>query len=130
MLSVRNIGIRAFTLCNKLSDLEWCERLDTIQRGAFNSCPELKRIVLPLKDNMIEEGTGLFAVFDECPQLATVELVGWIHSTVASLHMESWRIEMMDEINRVNQVLPNIGAEQKTGAIRQWMESVIRKHDH
>eukprot|EP00985_Skeletonema_marinoi_P008220 scaffold3680_cov80-Skeletonema_marinoi.AAC.1 len=44
--------------------------------------------------------------------------------------MESWRTEMIEEINRINQVLPNTPANEKTAAIKQWMDSVIDKMDH
>jgi hypothetical protein len=44
--------------------------------------------------------------------------------------MESWRTEMKEEINRINQVLPNIDTQQKTEEIKQWMDSVIDKIDH
>jgi len=43
--------------------------------------------------------------------------------------MESWRSEMIAEINRINQVLLNATADYKAEAIRQWMESVIDKMD-
>eukprot|EP00986_Skeletonema_menzelii_P011564 scaffold5994_cov75-Skeletonema_menzelii.AAC.1 len=121
--SVRNIGECAFDGCEELSDVEFGEPLETLQESAFNACPKLKRIALPLKDDMIEDD-----VFFDCPKLAAVDLVGGIHNTVASLHMQSWRNEMIDEINRINQVLHTTGDE--TGAIRQWMETVIERLDH
>ena len=37
---------------------------------------------------------------------------------------------MTAEIIRINQVLPNTHAEEKTEEIRQWMESFIDKMDH
>eukprot|EP00985_Skeletonema_marinoi_P017746 scaffold9811_cov147-Skeletonema_marinoi.AAC.4 len=67
--------------------------------------------------------------FINCPDLTTVHLVGAIHNTVASLHLESWRNEMEDEINRINQDLPTIGGG-KSAAIRQWMSSVVSQIDH
>ena len=36
---------------------------------------------------------------------------------------------MMDDINRINQVLPTI-TEGKTSRIQQWMRSVIHRLDH
>eukprot|EP00577_Skeletonema_sp_RCC1716_P027014 CAMPEP_0113397590 /NCGR_PEP_ID=MMETSP0013_2-20120614/14475_1 /TAXON_ID=2843 ORGANISM="Skeletonema costatum, Strain 1716" /NCGR_SAMPLE_ID=MMETSP0013_2 /ASSEMBLY_ACC=CAM_ASM_000158 /LENGTH=151 /DNA_ID=CAMNT_0000282211 /DNA_START=421 /DNA_END=876 /DNA_ORIENTATION=+ /assembly_acc=CAM_ASM_000158 len=68
-------------------------------------------------------------VFSFCPKLTTVGLVGGIHKTIASLHLESWRHEMKDEINRINQDLPTHAAG-KTPLVRDWMESVIDKIDH
>eukprot|EP00986_Skeletonema_menzelii_P001711 scaffold468_cov133-Skeletonema_menzelii.AAC.3 len=127
MPTVRTIEVGAFGNCNELSDVECGEELGTLQRGAFDNCPKLKRIVLPLKgDNMIGD-----YVFGECPLLTTVDLVGGIHNTVASLHMESWRSEMMNEVNRINQTLPTItSAFGKTPKIQQWMRSVIHRLDH
>ncbi len=126
MPSVGTIGERAFTDCYELSDVECGEYLETLKDGAFRHCQKLKQIVLPLKDNIMIEGE----VFFGCPKLHTVELVGDIHDTAASLLMESWRNEMNDEINRINQELPNTASWQKTEVIQQWIESVIRQLNH
>ena len=67
-------------------------------------------------------------VFACCSKLTTVDVVGGIHNTVASLNMEIWRNEMTDEINRINQVLPTITGEE-TRAIQRWMRSVIDRLD-
>ena len=123
MPSVRTIGVRAFACCYNLSDVECGEGLMTLNEATFAGCYELKRIALPLKDNMIED-----YVFDGCVKLSTVDLVGGIQNTVASLHMESWRHEMTGEINRINQTLPTSG-RHKTGAIQRWMRSVINRLD-
>ena len=69
-------------------------------------------------------------VFSFCPNLTTVHLVGGIHRTLASLHLESWRNEMNEEINRVNQVLPCTHEQEKTPVIRDWIRSVICRIDH
>ena len=37
---------------------------------------------------------------------------------------------MTKEINRINQVLPNTPADEKTSEIQQWMESTTDKIDH
>ena len=37
---------------------------------------------------------------------------------------------MTAEINRINQVLPNTLADEKTEEIRQWMEMVLDKMDY
>ena len=120
---MRTVGQSVFDNCSKLSDVEFGEALSTLQYRAFRNCSELKRIVLPLKGDMIES-----SVFNECTKLQRVDLVGGIHQTVASLHLESWRNEMN---NRVNQVLYTTYAwDGKTDAIKQWMDSVIRQLDH
>jgi len=125
MPSVRNIGLLAFNNCEKLTDLEFGEELETIKRHAMCSCLSLRRITIPLKDDLIEDD-----VFYSCPNLATVNLVGGIHNATASLHLEEWRNEMKGEINRINQVLPDTVAQEKTPVIQQWMRSFIRQFDH
>ena len=69
------------------------------------------------------------SVFYGCTDLTSVDLVGGIHKTVQSLHLERWRNEMKDEINRINQTLPSI-ASDKTSAMQQWMRTVIGQLNH
>eukprot|EP00984_Skeletonema_dohrnii_P034472 scaffold33569_cov84-Skeletonema_dohrnii-CCMP3373.AAC.6 len=118
MPSVRSIGRWAFKNCEQLTDLEFGEGLETIQEHAFYSCIALRRIIIPLNCVIGDQ------VFYNCSKLAAIDLVGGIHNTVATLHLESWRNEMKDEINRINQVLPNTTSSQKTDTIHQWVESV------
>ena len=122
--TVKTVGRWAFADCDELSDVEFGEGLRTIQEYAFNNSPKLERIALPLKGDMIEED-----VLGWCPKLSTVDLVGGIHQTVASLHMESWRSEMTGEINSINQTLPTFSGG-KTESIQQWMESTLRQLNH
>ena len=130
--SIITIERRAFDFCRRLIYIELSERLETIEPDAFQFCERLQRIAIPLKrDLFVFCGTfERYNQFDECDQLTTVDLVGGIHKTVASLHMKSWRTEMITEINRINQVLPNTPADDKTDAIRQWIDSVIDKMDN
>ena len=122
----------AFWNCRALIDIEFSERLETIELSAFYRCERLQRIAIPLKRDLfaIHQILQRYSQFDDCDQLVTVDIVGGIHETVASLHMESWRVEMIAEINRINQILPNTIASEKTGEIQQWMDSVIDKMDH
>eukprot|EP00984_Skeletonema_dohrnii_P027338 scaffold16860_cov72-Skeletonema_dohrnii-CCMP3373.AAC.3 len=123
----------AFHSCEALTSIELSERLETIERWAFLNCERLQRIAIPLKRDLfpIYPAWQKYIQFSGCEQLTTVDLVGGAHNkTIASLHMESWRIEMIAEINRINQVLPNTPADEKTVAIKQWMDSAINKMDH
>src|SRR6056300_1233473 len=99
-------------------------------------CRRLRRITFLMNANMLGEGT-----FYQCVNLSQIDLVGGIHKTVSSLLVESWRNEMNNEIDRINQVLPsfepcelahshNPPADEKTVAIRRWMETVIRRIEH
>ena len=124
MPSVRTIGKCAFRECIQLTDLELPEGLETMQDAAFGYCSRLRRIAMPLKDGMIGD-----RVFIGCHKLTTVDLVGRIHKTVVSLHLESWNNEMKDEINRIKQTLPTIEFS-KNATIRSWMGLVTRQLNH
>jgi len=124
MPSVKTIGRLAFNSCKQLTDLDLPEGLETIQERAFHGCNALRRIIMPLRDNMIE-----YCAFSNCSKLTAVDPIGGIHNTIASLHLESWRNEMKDEINRINQTLPTI-PDRKTPVVRDWIRSVIRQFDH
>ena len=129
--SIIDIRASAFFRCTLLTDIELSERLETIGVAAFWECERLQRIAIPLKRDLFEFDDELrYCQFDDCEELTTVDLVGGIGKSIASLHMESWRSEMIAEINRINQVLPNTRSEEKTEEIRQWMESLLDKLDH
>ena len=136
--SIITIERRAFDCCTHLTDIEFSEFLETIEVGAFWNCERLQRIAVPLNRDLFEfdyieqEDQIEFDDFDRdytqfanCEQLTTVHLVGaeGIQKTVASLHMESWRTEILAEINRINQVLPNTPAHAKTNEIKRWMDA-------
>ena len=124
--SVETIGKFAFAWCLELSNIQFGEGLKRLQEKTFMRCDKLKQIALPLKNNMFEGGL----LFGYCPMLTTVDLVGGVHNTVASLHMESWRNETRNKIKRINEVLPTLrSGEEKAAEVQQWMESVIRLLD-
>jgi len=125
MPSVRTIDAWAFQSCNKLTELDLPADLDMVGEFAFDYCPSLRRITMPLKDDMIDA-----IVFRNCPNLGTVTLVGGIHKTVASLHMESWRNGMREEINRINRILSSANKWRTTAEIQQWITSVIGRIEH
>eukprot|EP00985_Skeletonema_marinoi_P030811 scaffold34010_cov115-Skeletonema_marinoi.AAC.2 len=127
------IGAAAFWNCSVLTDVDISERLETIEKLAFFECDRLERIAIPLKRDLFEiddDFVDMYTQFHHCEELVTVDLVGGIHKTVSSLHMESWRSEMEEEINRINQVLPDTQTRDKTDEIRQWMDSVLDKMNH
>eukprot|EP00985_Skeletonema_marinoi_P022458 scaffold14356_cov194-Skeletonema_marinoi.AAC.3 len=130
--SIITIGRLAFWKCMALTDVELSERLETIKGRAFLDCKRLQRIAIPLKRDMIpfDDILQQYNQFDQCEHLVTVDLVGGIHKTIASFHMEKWRTEVEEEIHRINQVLPYTPADDKAEAIRQWMDAVLDKMDH
>ena len=131
--SIVNIGGAVFLNCTRLIDVELSDRLETIGAGAFCGCERLQRIAVPLTRDLFDVNQFLqrYNHFDRCEQLTRVDIVGEdLTKTAASLHMESWRTEMVTEINRINQVLSSTSADEKTFEIQLWMNSVLDKMDH
>jgi hypothetical protein len=114
---VKIIRDRAFACCKQLTDVELSEDLETIGYWAFGGCRRVRRIAIPLKEDMLDYGA-----FIECDYLSIVDLVGGIHKTISSLLLDSWRHEMNDEIDRINR--------NKSVVIHEWMETVIRRIEH
>jgi hypothetical protein len=122
---VRTIGNAAFQECEQLTEVKLSKHLETIGQRAFRNCPRLRRIAIPLNENLLCNNA-----FTECDDLSKVDLVGGIHKTISSLLLESWRNEMNDEIGRINRDLPTTPADDKTTTIRLWVERVIRRIEH
>ena len=126
MPSIRMVGNRAFCSCRALTDIVFGEGLDRIEALAFFDCTSLRRIAIPSKDNL-SIGNDSFHL---CSNLSRVDILdGGIHKTISSLHMESWRNEMLEEIDRINQTLLN-RAFQRGGSIQQWITRVFGRMDH
>ena len=129
--SVIIIGMQAFWMCSALTYIEFSNRLEAIEGQAFIGCERLERIAIPLKSDLFEYDDLFerYNQFDRCDQITKIDLVGEIHKTVASLHMENWRTEMSTKIDQINQVLPTTPTDEKSDEIRQWMDSFINKMD-
>ena len=122
---VRSLGNFVFYNCHQLTEVDLSKDLERIGHAVFNNCPLLRRIAMPLKGNLLGDN-----VFIHCDDLSQVGLVGGIHKTIDSLLLESWRNEIKDEIDSINQVLPNTPHINKTVVTQQWMERVIRRIEH
>ena len=126
--SVRRIGVCEFYRCESLTEAVFGKDLERIERSAFLSCTALRRIAIPLKDGLIVEGNN--DVFYLCENLSRVDVIGRIQETISSLHLESWRNEMNDEINRISQTLPHTLSSEKGVTIQQWIRSVLRRMEN
>jgi hypothetical protein len=122
---VRRIGNFAFHSCKALTDAVFGKDLFEIGGHAFNTCTSLRRIAIPLKNGLIVDDDA----FRSCANLSRVDAVGGIHKTISSLHMESWRDEMMEKIDQINQALP-AGPRGKVEAINRWIRSVLPRMMH
>jgi hypothetical protein len=120
MPTVREIEDFAFQSCEHLTDVEMPD-VERIGNNAFSQCTRLRRIAIPLKDGIIAGDN----VFYDCKNLSTVNLGGGIHKTISSLHLESWRNGMMEEIDQINRVLSTTNHSEKAGAIRLWLRIVL-----
>jgi hypothetical protein len=117
---------------SSLRSLRSRDKLERIGIGAFANCSRLRRITIPLKDNMfpLDSGFQIYKQFHECWNLTTVDLFGGIHNTISSLLLESWKNRIEQEIDRINQVLPSTPAYEKSDTIRLWIESIINSIEH
>ena len=70
------------------------------------------------------DGYESYSQFDYCYELTTVDIIGGIHKTISHLSLQSWRNEMNQEINRINQILPSTRAAEKTRVIQEWILSI------
>ena len=125
--SIRSVDRMAFQRCLALTDAVFGQNLESIERNAFFNCTALRRIVIPLKDNLIIDNLA----FNNCENFSRVDTLDeGIRKTITSLHLESWRNEMLEEMNIINQTLPNTSALQKAGAIQQWSTRVLGRIEH
>ena len=134
--SIRIVGGGAFGYCTNLENINFGKDLESIGEKAFYKCTSLERIALPLKDGMITSDD----IFQLCPKLNHVDLVGGLNDTIATLLMEEWKSDMNEEIHSISQILPNTPAGVnnpfkydsggKARTIRTWTSSVLRKHTH
>ncbi len=132
--SARIVKKHAFDGCLALTDVKFSNKLERIEQRAFADCRSLERITIPLKDGLI---TDDYHVFMRCENLNRVDLVeGVVHETVSALLLDEWRNDMSEEIDSINQILPNIRGNaddvgrRKFLAIRMWIRSVLRKINH
>ena len=125
--SVRNIEDKAFSHCKTLIDVVLPEGLETMGESAFRSCRSLRRIGIPFNIGLILEYSN---IFDHCVELQRVDLVGGILKTIASLHLESWRNDVMEVIDQINQVLPGTHHLRKTEEMQSWIQTVHRRIEH
>ena len=131
MPSVRTIKEFAFEDCRQVTDVE-LPGVERIEFHAFSNCLALRRIVIPLKDNMFPLDTiqERYTQFDHCENLITVDLVGGIDKIISSLLLDCWRNQVNHDINRINWMLPNTPACDKTSLIRVWIRTVLRQMAH
>ena len=122
----------AFTNCTNLTNAKFGKDLESLGCSAFCDCTSLERIALPLKDDMINHGDS----FRACVKLNHIDLIGGVHETVAALQMEEWKNDMNEELDSINQILPNTpsgcvyySVGKKAGAIRTWITKVLHKYN-
>jgi len=126
MESVRMVRQYAFVRCPALTDAVFGKDLERIENHALTACRALRSISIPLKYGLIISNNA-FGNYENLSRVNTLD--GGIHETISSLHMDSWRDEMEDEIDRINQTLPNIRIG-KTRTIQQWLTRVFSRMEH
>ena len=130
-----------------LTNVKLGNKLERIEERAFGHTVTLERITIPVKDGWI---TNDYNIFQNCSKLNHVDLTeGELHETIDALYLEEWRNDMNQEIDLINQLLPDLNPEgwvfnyddddrvsrardvyvpcEKTEAIRGWIRSVLHK---
>ncbi len=123
-LGLRSIRRHAFSF-SALIRADFGPPLQSIGASAFYGCRRLQTIAIPLKRNLFAD----LSVFQHCYRLRRVDLVGSIHQLLSSLHYEEWRLQMAEEINRINLILPDTLPSEKTAAIQDWMRELVQMID-
>ena len=123
--SIRRVGEHAFQDCVALTEAKFGEDLEEVGEYAFHDSA-LRSIAIPLKDNL----TFINHAFVGCDNLSRVDIVGGIHETISSLHLDSWKDDVREEIKSINQTLPDTLTVEMTPIIRQWIRSVLRDTEH
>ena len=129
--SIKIMQSCAFLGCIYLKNAKFGKDLESIEEEAFYRCTSLERITLPLKAGMISDDN----VFQRCVKLNNVDLVegAMLDKTVEALLLGGWKNDMNEEIDSINQVLPNTSAGKwnipggKAQEIRTWITSVLHK---
>ena len=129
--SIKIMQSCAFLGCIYLKNAKFGKDLESISNEAFYNCMSLERITLPLKDGLV-----VYDTFQVCLKLNHIDLVegSILSKTVTALLMEEWKNDMNEEIDAINQILPNTPAGNmfsdvggKAKEIRTWIRSVLRK---
>ena len=108
-----------------MTDVEFGEGLEQMEGSALLNCYSLRRVAMPLKEDLISDN-----IFKGCTNMASVELVGEVHSTISHFSLQVWRDEMKDEIGMIYQVLATAPIDGKTAAARRWIRRVLARVKH
>ena len=123
------VNEKAFSECKLLTEVKFSSQLQRVDKGVFFRCPSLERITLPLNDFIFTYSNN--DVFEACHNLVHADLVGGeMHQFIAALQLEEWRNDINEEIDLINQILPNADWVRKTVKISWWISSVITHLDY
>jgi hypothetical protein len=124
--SVKIVDSHAFQFCINMTDVEFGEGLEQMGESALLNCYTLRRVAMPLKEDLISDN-----IFKGCTNMVSVELVGEVHNTISHFSLQVWKDVMKYEIDLINQVLPAVPADgNKTLAVRQWIRRVRTRVEH
>ena len=139
--STKIVSDGAFDDCFSLADVKFGKNLESIGQNAFCNAT-LKRITIPLKRGLLTQD-DVFVGCEDFNQVCLHETT--IHETVEALLLDEWKNDMNEEIDSINQILPNASAGildyynihgdenhegEKTKAIRDWIRRILQKIIH
>ena len=118
--SARIVDQDAFCDCEALVELNFGDKLEDISDYAFAGSA-LERITIPLK------GVLSFDALVGCEKLKQIDLVGGRYESIAALYFEHWRNDMYEEINSINQILPDIHGDAKLDDLDEGKAEMIKR---
>ena len=132
--SAEVVGEGAFADLHSMTDAKFGNKLISFGDRAFLNCKSMEHITIPLKNGLIPHDN----TFRLCSKLNRVDLVDGaiLKKTTNALLMEEWKNDMYNEIDSINQILPNTfagvwenpdDAGGKALAIRMWIAHVLHK---
>ena len=132
--SAKFVLVGAFDGCGSLTYVTFGKKLESIGQRAFNKT-NLRWIKIPLKNGLFNHDD----VFVRCEEFRAVGLVdeATIYETADALLLDEWKSDLNEEIDSINQILPNADAGDeynrvgdKTRMVRVWIGRVLQKIIH
>ena len=133
LTSVKIVDVHGFTDCLSMKEAKFGWDLELIREGAFMGCLSLERITIPLIDGVISHDD----IFMGCKNLKHVDLVegNYLRKSIPFLLLEEWSDDLTQEMDSIQQILPQTSAGdynngvvgEKAQVIRIWIRRFLDK---
>ena len=121
---VRVIEASGFAGCTNMKYVNLGKCMEALERSAFYYCTSLKWLRFDLGDKKISIASE---VFDCCRQLTSIELAQSVHEFISSLGLAQWQDDINQEVDQINNALPDLNSSQKSVELSQWIHTIQSK---